>query len=109
MQNRVNRASQFMPFDALSGFMEALRFIEKTVEDRKILSVDQEDFLNQQFQTISIGDFLELSFYYQTKYITVMGIVKKIDYFHKWMIVGRMKIALEDILSMKKLENDKLI
>lgn len=109
MQNRVNRASQFMPFDALNGFTDALRLMEKVVEEKKALSIDQEDILNRQFQTISIGDYLELSFYYQTEYIKVMGVVKKIDYIHKWIIVADTKIALEDIISMKKLEKDEVV
>lgn len=109
MQNRVNRASQFMPFDALNGFTDALRLMEKVVEERKTLSIDQEEVLNRQFQTISIGDYLELSFYYQTEYIKVMGVVKKIDYIHKWMIVNNMRIALEDIISIKRLEKDGII
>lgn len=109
MQNRVNRASQFMPFDALNGFADALRLMEKVVEEKKALSIDQEDILNRQFQTISIGDYLELSFYYQTEYIKVMGVVKRIDYIYKWIIVADTKIALEDIISMKRLEKDEVI
>ena len=109
MQNRVNRASQFMSFDALNGFTDALRLMEKVVEEKKALSIDQEDILNRQFQTISIGDYLELSFYYQTEYIKVMGVVKKIDYIHKWMIVADTKIALEDIISIKRLEKDEVV
>lgn len=29
MQNNIERAKQFMPFDALKGFREMLHFVEK--------------------------------------------------------------------------------
>lgn len=35
MQNKVDRASLFMPFDALKGFREALKEKEKEVIEKK--------------------------------------------------------------------------
>ena len=35
MQNNIDRAVQFMPFDALKGFREALEQVEKFTEDKK--------------------------------------------------------------------------
>ena len=105
MLNKVNRASQFMPFDALSGFSDALRQIEKAKEDRKVLSIDQEEYLNQQFQMIQVGDSLEISFYNQTEYVYMVGVVQKIQFYHKWMVVSNTKIAFQDVFSLKKLEN----
>ena len=44
----VDRAKLFLPFDALKGLQDALRKVEKTVEDKKILSDD----INDNFKVI---------------------------------------------------------
>ena len=39
--DRINRAKQFMPFDALKGFKEALREKERKVDSQRELSKEQ--------------------------------------------------------------------
>ena len=107
MQNRVNRASQFMPFDALSGFSEALREIERVPEDKKMLSSDQEELLNNQFQNVHVGSRVQVSFYFNSHYTEIVGCIQKINYYYKWIMISKMKIALGDIISIKALEKDE--
>ena len=73
----MNRASQFMPFDALSGFSEALREIEKVPEEKIVLADDQEEVLNRQFKNIHVGNRVNVSFYSNDHYIQIVGYVKK--------------------------------
>ena len=40
MQNNLDRAKQFLPFDALKGFRKALEEKEKIYENKKDLSDD---------------------------------------------------------------------
>lgn len=106
MPNRVNRASQFMPFDALSGFREALRQVEKKVELKKELSIDQEEKLNRQIKLIEIGSLIEIVFYSKNEYLKIMGEVKKIDFINKLLIVSNVKIPITEVVSVKILEKN---
>ena len=49
MANRVARAKQFLPFDALKGLQEALREKEIEYEEKKDLSEDTLNELNNKF------------------------------------------------------------
>ncbi len=106
MPNRVNRASQFMPFDALSGFREALRQVERKVELKKELSIDQEENLNRQIKLIKIGSLIEIVFYSKNEYLKIIGEVKKIDFINKWLIVSNVKIPITEVVSVKILEKN---
>ena len=106
MPNRVNRASQFMPFDALSGFREALRQVERKVELKKELSIDQEENLNRQIKLIKIGSLIEIVFYSKNEYLKIIGEVKKIDFINKWLIIEDIKIPITEVVSVKILEKN---
>ena len=106
MPNRVNRASQFMPFDALCGFREALRQVERKVELKKELSIDQEEKLNRQINLIEIVSLIEIVFYSKNEYLKIIGEVKKIDFINKWLIVSNVKILITEVVSVKILEKN---
>ena len=106
MLNRVNRASQFMPFDALSGFREALKLAEKHVEEKKILGIDYEDFLNEQFKQLLVGDFVEVTYYNYTEYMKMIGVINKIDLVHKLIYISNLKIPFQEVICLKKLEKN---
>ena len=63
MVNRVSRAKQFLPFDALKGFEQALREKEIEYEDKKELSEDTLQELNNKFNQVENGKYVELKYY----------------------------------------------
>jgi len=58
--NRVARARQFLPFDALKGLQEALREKEIEYEEKKDLSEDTLNELNNKFNQIDNGSFVKI-------------------------------------------------
>ena len=62
MANRVARAKQFLPFDALKGLQEALREKEIEYEEKKDLSEDTLNELNNKFNQIDNGSFVKITF-----------------------------------------------
>lgn len=100
MQSNVNPASQFMPFDALKGFREALKKVEKAVEEKRELSEDVFRELNRKLMSLNVGDNVEIEYYYDLEYIKIKGIVKKIDLNNKILYVGNSKIYFDDIVSI---------
>jgi len=47
VDNRGNRAKQFLPFDALKGFQEALREKEREFEEKRELSEESLKVLDE--------------------------------------------------------------
>ena len=61
VENRVARARQFLPFDALKGLQEALREKEVEYEVKKDLSEDCLNELNNKFNQIEKGSLIRIS------------------------------------------------
>lgn len=78
--SRQDRAKQFLPFDALSGFQDLLRKKEIEVEDRKFLTEETYAELDNEFNRVEIGTLIKVKYYHNQKYIEISGTVSDIDY-----------------------------
>ena len=78
--NRIARAKQFLPFDALKGLQEALKEKEIEYEEKKELSEDTLAELNNKFNQIEKGSFVKIRYYRNGRYSEIKGIVTYIDY-----------------------------
>ena len=78
--NRIARAKQFLPFDALKGLQEALREKEIEYEEKKELSEETLAELNNVFNKIEKGSFVKIRYYRNGRYKEIEGIVTYIDY-----------------------------
>lgn len=101
MANRVARARQFLPFDALKGLQEALREKEVEYEEKKDLSEDTLNELNNKFNQIDNGSFVKITFYKNGKYSEIKGRVTNIDYIKKKIQINKeYNINICDIVSI---------
>ncbi len=102
------RAKIFMPFDALKGFKDALKEKEKIKVLKKELSDDQKEELNSKIREIIKGDMLTIVYYCQKDktYLNVTGILTEINETMRYLKIVKNKIALDDILSIKKLNEN---
>lgn len=99
--SKVSRAKQFLPFDALKGFSEALREKEIEYEEKKELSEESLVELNDKFNQIEIGRSVRLRFYRNGKYVEAYGRVTNIDYIRKKIqIDNNININTSDIISI---------
>ena len=103
MLNDLERARQFLPFDALKGFKESLEKTERLLENKKTLAIDSEEELNNKFLTLSVGSRVLVKFYYLFEYIEAYGTVKKIDTIYKNLYLSNSKISFDDIIDIKKI------
>lgn len=104
MANRIDRAKLFMPFDALKGLQEALREKEREIEDRRELSEESLSELEKELNRIEKDTNVKIKYYKNNKYIDITGLVTKIDYIKKKIILeGDIKISLIDIIELKVL------
>ena len=97
----VNRAKQFLPFDALKGLQEALREKEKEQEEKIELSEESLLELNNNFNKIEIGSKVKIKFYKNNKYVEISGIITNIDYIKKKIQIENFQnINISDIVSI---------
>lgn len=83
MGSRVDRAKQFLPFDALKGLQEALREKEIEYEEKIELSEESLTELENEFNKIEKGSYVKIRYYKNRQYIDTDGVVTNIDYTRK--------------------------
>lgn len=99
----ANRAKQFMPFSALSGFEEALKQVERKRErvEKIELSQSQKERLNSIIRSLKLNDEIKVEYYDGNKYQFITGLFKKVDEIYYNIHVGKERI---DIASIKEIE-----
>ena len=101
MQNKnVDRAKQFLPFEALKGFKEAIKMIENKGDTKKELSEDNKNDINNILKKLDKGNKVKVKYYYLTEYIEVISNFLKIDEINKVLYLKDTKINIEDIISI---------
>lgn len=109
---RRDRAAQFAPFAALTGYEEAVSEAARFTEEKMILDEDSKEQLDWKLRClqekvkekpiITVTYFLEDEKKKGGKYVTVTGILKKIDgYTHQFVLESGEEIPVEDIVSLE--------
>jgi len=101
----ADRAKLFIPFDALTGFDEALRKKEKCVKKRLVLSEDQIEYINEILSQLEAGDMAELKYYKdcESGYTAISGMISDINTERNCVFVDGKKIRFKDIYDIKLL------
>lgn len=108
----MERAAQFSPFAALTGYDAAIKETGRLTEEK--IELDEENLkdLNMRFQMLidHLKDEPEVSFTYfkpdERKtggaYIEVSGVVKKVDDFERLILMKNgLKLPMDDILNVE--------
>ena len=83
--SRLNRAAQFAPFDALTGFGAAIREMARRTEERRELDEDRKAALNAQLLRLKEGSAVAVCYFQPDErkdggaYLRVSGTVRKLD------------------------------
>lgn len=102
--SRIDRAKQFMPFDALKGLKEALKNKELEYEDRKYLAEDEEEKISKILYYLEINNIIKVKYYNNRQYIKFEGKIKRIDPIKKKLIFfDNTIIQFDDIVDIRKL------
>ncbi len=107
----ADRAAQFAPFAALTGYESAVREAARLTDKRLELDESAKEALNKRLQIIAtrLEDCLEISItYFQPDakkdggaYITAIGAVKKIDEYARFVaMTDGMVIPIDEIFSI---------
>ena len=93
-----NRGKQFLPFDALKGFQEALKEKEKIYIEKMELLDDEIELINRQLLKLKIGMMVKIKYYDNGNYLEIQGMVSKIDQENQYLVIVKTKIKFNDIL-----------
>lgn len=107
-----NRAAQFAPFDALTGYQEELQEMRRETTKRKVLTEEEKDLLNRKLGSINYENKIQITYFIPDdkklggSYQTIEGMIKRIDEVEKVLILdNKKKIRLEQIISIEEIKN----
>lgn len=98
---QADRAKQFMPFDPLKGFREALLEKERIIVPRKELSEEQKEELDRKLRQIQKRDMVTVEYFQKGEYVKVTGMVARIDKTSRILKVVNTKINFDDISDLQ--------
>ena len=104
-----NRAAQFAPFAALTGHDDAISETSRLTSSRIELSEDEQVGLTKRLEhAIKLQSSVNITYFHPDtlkeggEYVTVSGIIKKVDEYESCIILSdKRKIRLADILSLE--------
>ncbi len=97
----VERAKQFLPFNALRGYYTLIKEKENIKENKKILSTDEYERLEREFCKVEIGSIVWIKYYLDDHYEEIEGMVSKIDLVFKTIQIVKTEILIKDIVDLK--------
>lgn len=107
--SRADRAKIFSPFAALKGYEEAVKNKEKLRVDRVELSDDEKAIVNKKLFLLKKGQTITVVYFHwdsgadgsggtgEGEYITLSGIIEKIDTVFRILTINGVKINFDDI------------
>ena len=103
-----NRAAQFLPFQALTGYEEAIKETERITNEKKILADDTKEEINNILNHLELNTkTYQITYFQQDKnkkggnYIIIKDRIKKIDAVYGYLITkNNKKILIEDIIDI---------
>ena len=108
----TERAAQFSPFAALTGYEDAIEETARLTDSRIELSEDEKTALDQKLRAladnpaeteVAITYFVPDARKAGGSYVTVAGTVKRVDSIERAVLMdGGMRIAVEDIIEIEQ-------
>ena len=108
----LDRAAQFAPFAALTGYDDAIKETGRLTDERLEMSEEKLSVLNARYQILvdNLGEEPEVTITYFVpdiyktggSYITTTGVVKKLDTYERLItMVDGSRILMDDVLTLE--------
>ncbi len=97
---KADRAKQFLPFDSLKGFREAIKEKETIYVDKIELPDEDKLLLSDVISSLRKNTMVEITHYKKKQYIKICGLISDIDPINKTLHVVKEKIEFDNILKI---------
>lgn len=98
--SKEERARQFLPFNALTGYYQMIMEKQRVSESKKELSEDEATVLSNKLKNLHRHDLVSVTFYNKDAYITKTGMITDIDFTFQTLTIVKTKIPFQDILRL---------
>ena len=98
--SRADRAKQFMPFSALSGYGKVIDELNALREPRITLGEDAALELDARLRALCPGSRAAIRYHNGRVYETVIGRVQELDMINRLIMIGELRISLDDIIAV---------
>ena len=102
-RRHADRAAQFMPFAALTGYYDLVRERERVVEPRREPSEEEAARISAELAAVRKGQLVRVTHYERDAYVTTEGIVTRVDPVTRELTVVRRRIAFDDVWRVEPL------
>ena len=106
-----NRAAQFSPFAALTGYDNAIKEASRYIVNKKELSDEQKELISNKLNYINDNllkkENIKITYFAKDKtknggiYKTINGIIYKIDLYNKAIIINKQAISIYDVIEIE--------
>ena len=96
-RRHADRAAQFMPFAALTGYYDLVRERERVTEPRREPSEEEAARISTELAAVRRGQLVRVTHYDRDAYVTTEGIVTRVDPVAHELTVVQRRISFDDI------------
>lgn len=100
-RRHAERAAQFMPFAALTGYYDLVRERERVTELRREPSEEEAARISDELAAVRKERLVRVTHYEHGAYVTTEGIVTGMDPVARELTVVRRRIRFDDIWSVR--------
>ncbi|MCQ2751777.1 MAG: YolD-like family protein [Coriobacteriales bacterium] len=97
---RIKRASQFIPFAALRGYYDMVSQIERVPGEKHEATEEEILEISNVLRQLKKGDIVRVTYYDKDAYVTIIGAVVEVVEVYKYLQVKKTKISFDDILDI---------
>ena len=106
IQRHADRAVQFAPFAALTGYYECVRMQERITETKKELGEDEAEEISSTLNKLRVGITVKIRYYDVDAYTNIEGVVTEINLPYRRLKVIKTTIPFDDIYTIELLGKD---
>lgn len=106
--NKEDRVAQFAPFAALTGYAEAINEAGRLVDKKRELTEEEQEIISNKINYLieNKDKNIEVVIIYFIadlkkdggKYLSINGVINKVDIVNRFIMVNKKKIYIEDII-----------
>lgn len=101
----ADRARQFMPFAALRGYYDLVREVEHIPEPKRTITEEHALSLSQTISSLKKEMIVKATYYDGDAYLTIEGIVSRIDEVFRVLDVVKTHIPFDDLWDVEILKS----